>query len=84
MNMIETKIINTGTWLQVSIVKISFGFSQILKSGQWVNKTVEPERFEDEILTFGKCFTSETECEKFMSTKPFKSVLKGIEKNWKL
>ena len=83
MITIETKIINTGSWMKVSIVSVENGFSQVLKNGQWVNKTVEPERFETEILTFGQCFGSETECEKFMSAKLFKSALATIKKNWK-
>jgi len=80
---VKTKIINTGTWMKVSIVSVTVGFSQRLENGKWVNTTSEPQRDETEILTFGKCFISELECEKFIAGKPFKSVFATIEKNWK-
>jgi len=79
---IEAKIINAGFWMKIQIVSVTEGFSQILKDGKWVNQTVEPERFEDEILTFGKCFANTVEIEKFMNTKSFKSLLKNLQKTW--
>jgi hypothetical protein len=83
MAHIEAKIINTGAFMKITIVSVESGFSQMLKNGQWVNTTTEPEKFESELLTFGKSFFDETECEKFMATKIFKSVFQGIKKNWK-
>ena len=79
---IEAKIINTGTWMKIQIVSVSYGFSQMLKDGEWVNTTAEPQRFEDEVLTLGKYFSSAKEAEDFMKTKSFKSLFKNIEKNW--
>jgi hypothetical protein len=80
---IETKTINVGYWLKIQVVSVNYGFSQILKDGKWVNVTSKPERFEEEILTFGKCFENHEDAEKFMKTKQFKSLLKNIEKNWR-
>jgi hypothetical protein len=68
--------------MKVSIVSVTVGFSQVLKNGHWVNTTDNPQRFETEILAFGQCFSSESECEKFIATKAFKSVLASIQKNW--
>jgi len=79
---IEAKIINSGLWMKIQIVSVTEGFSQILKDGKWVNQTIEPERFEDEILTLAKCFTNTSEIEEFMNTKSFKSLLKNLQKNW--
>jgi hypothetical protein len=79
---IEVKIINTGSWVKIQIVSVTEGFSQTLKNGKWVNSTSEPQRFEDEILTLGKYFSSNESAEKFMSTKSFKSLFKNLEKNW--
>jgi hypothetical protein len=80
---IEAKIINTGTWDQIQIVSVTYGYSQRIQNNQWVNTTVEPQRFEDEILTLGKYFSDNEEALKFMNTKSFKSLFKNIEKNWK-
>ena len=79
---IETKTINVGFWVKIQALSVTYGFSQILKDGKWVNSTTTPERFEEEILTFGKSFENHTEAEKFMKTKQFKSILKSVEKNW--
>jgi len=78
---IEAKIINTGTWDKIQIVSVQYGYSQRIVNNQWVNTTVEPQRFEDEILTLGKYFSDNAEALKFMETKFFKSLLKNIEKN---
>ena len=79
---IETKIINTGTWYKIQIVFVSYGFSQILKDGKWVNTSIKPEKQESEILTLGKYFNTITDAEKFITTKQFKSLLKNINTNW--
>jgi hypothetical protein len=78
---LEAKIISTGTWKKIQIVSVTQDFSQTLENGKWVNTTVEPQRFEDEILTFGKYFRDNAEAEKFMDTKIFKSTFKSIQKN---
>jgi hypothetical protein len=80
---IETKIINTGSWIKIQVVSVTYGFTQQIENGQWVNTTKNPQRFEDEILTLGKYFADNLEAEKFMNTKSFKSLFKNIEKNWK-
>ena len=79
---VEAKIISTGHWMKIQIVSVTEGFSQQLKDGKWVNTTLEPRRFEDEVLTLGKCFSDNAEAEKFMNTKFFKSLFKNLEKNW--
>ena len=79
---IEAITKNRGVWIEIQIVSVYYGFSQILKDGKWVNRTSNPERFEDAILTFAKCFESDAEANEFMKTKKFKSILKNIEKNW--
>ena len=79
---IEAKIINTGTWDKIQIVSVQYGYSQRIENNQWVNTTIEPQRFEDEILTLGKYFSDNAEALKFMDTKFFKSLLKNIEKNY--
>ena len=79
---IEAKIIRVGSWPKIQIVSVTEGFSQTLQNGKWENTTLEPQRFEKEILTLGKCFFDNAEAEKFMTTKAFKSLFKSIEKNW--
>lgn len=79
---IETKIINTGSWMKIQIVSVTEGFKQTLKDGKWVNTTLEPERFEEEVLTLGKYFLDYSEAFNFLNTKSFKSLFKNIEKNW--
>lgn len=79
---IEAKIITVGSWEKIQIVSVTEGFSQILKNGQWVNTTTEPQKFEDEILTLGTHFNDIAAAEKFMNTKHFKSLFKNIQKNW--
>ncbi len=69
--------------MKVSIVSVTTGFAQMLENGKWVNTTPEPQSSETEILTFGKFFSSELECEKFIAGKLFKSVFSNIEKNCK-
>ena len=80
---IEANTKNVGHWIKIQIVSVTYGFSQILKDGKWVNATTTPERFEDEILTLGKIFETDADANEFMKTKHFKSLLKNIEKNWK-
>lgn len=79
---IEFKVINTGTWYKIQIVSVSYGFSQTLKNGEWVNTTIEPQRQETEILTLGKYFNTNLDAEKFFTTKQFKSLFKNIKTNW--
>lgn len=79
---IEPVIINTGVWCKIQIVIVNYGFSQILKDGKFVNTTIEPERYETEVLTIGKCFSDVNDAQDFMKTKQFKSLLKNIQKNW--
>lgn len=79
---IEAKITQKSYWIQVAIVSVTEGFSQRLEGGKWVNTTTEPQRFEEEILRLGKCFSDDLEAEKFMKTKAFKSILKSVQKNW--
>jgi len=79
---IEAQINSKGTWKSITIISVTYGFSQILKDGKWVNTTSEPERCEDEILTLGKCFMNSEDAEKFMNTKAFKSLFKSLQKNW--
>jgi len=79
---IEAKIISTGTWIKIQIVSVTEGYSQTLKDGKWVNTTLEPQIFEEEVLTFGRCFSNETEATKFMSTKSFNRLFTSIQKNW--
>ena len=83
MKNIQVKTISSGTWIQIQIVSITEGYSQILNlDGKWVNATSEPQIFEDEILTFGEYFSDDASAEEFMETKVFKSFLKIIKKNW--
>ena len=82
MTTIESKIINKGSWNVIQIISVTFGYSQILVDGKWVNTSSVPQRFEDEILTFGKYFNNESDAEKFMNTKQFKSLFKSIKNNW--
>ena len=79
---VVAKITNGGSWVRVSIVSETQGHSQILEGGKWVNRTVEPETFEEEILTFGKHFESETAANKFVASKAFKVIFKGVQKTW--
>ena len=79
---LEAKIIRLSHWPKIQIVSVTYGFSQRLQNGKWVNTTHEPERVESEILTLGKCFSNDEEAEKFMNTKHFKSLFKNLEKNW--
>ena len=78
--MIQAKTIKTGSWVKISIVSFSEGFSQILKDGKWVNRSEKPETFEDEILTLGKYFEDRQAAEKYMETKGFKALLKLVQK----
>jgi hypothetical protein len=80
----KIKIINSGTWIKIQIVSVTEGFSQTLVNGKWVNKTSEPQIFEDELLTIGKCFSDSEEASKFINTKFFKSLFKAIEKHQSL
>lgn len=80
---LEAIITNNGTWYKVSIISVEYGFSQMLKDGKWVNTTSEPQRFEEEILVFGKTFSSKETAEEFTKGKPFKSIFKNLQKNWK-
>jgi len=77
---IEAKKISIGAWVQISIVAVEYGFSKTLQGNKWVNTTDEPQRFETEILTLGKCFNGYDEAEKFMSTKAFKQFFAAVEK----
>ena len=79
---IEYKIINTNVWPKVSIVSVEYGFSRTLVNGEWVNRTQQPERFETEILTFGKSFYNVEEAEKFVNSKKFKAIFKAVEKQF--
>jgi hypothetical protein len=69
---------------KIQIVSVTEGFSQTLVNGKWVNKTSEPQIFEDELLTIGKCFSDSEEASKFINTKFFKSLFKAIEKHQSL
>ena len=79
---IETKIITEGNWTRVQIISVTYGYSQHLKNGEWVNCTATPERCEDIILTLGKYFFDYNDAEKYTTTKQFKALLKTIQKNW--
>jgi hypothetical protein len=79
---IEAKIINKGYSLQIQIISVTYGYAQKLENNKWVNTTVEPQRFEDEVLTLGKYFLDDIEAESFMQKKFFKSLFKNIQKNW--
>jgi hypothetical protein len=79
---IESKIINSGYCLQIQIISVTFGYSQTIQNNQWVNTTVDPQRFEDVILTLGQYFSDTTEAQSFMQKKFFKSLFKNIQKNW--
>lgn len=81
---IDVALINAGSWTKISIIDVQFGYSRMRKDGEWVNTTINPQRFESEILTLGKCFYNNEEAEKFMKTKPFKSLLNNLKKNWEL
>ena len=78
---IEAKLISTGTWIQIQIVSVTYGYSQKIENNQWVNTTVDPQRFEDEVLTLGNYFSDNTEAKSFMQKKFFKSLFKNIQKN---
>lgn len=78
---IEAKIINKGYSLQIQIISVTYGYKQNLENNKWVNITVEPQRFEDVILTLGNYFSDTTEAESFMQKKFFKSLFKNIQKN---
>lgn len=78
---IEAKLISKGTWMQIQIVSVTYGYSQKIENNQWVNTTVDKQRFEDEVLTLGNYFSSNTEAESFMQKKFFKSLFKNIQKN---
>ena len=80
---LQAKIISTGTWMKIQVVSVTEGFSQTLLNGKWVNTTTEPQTFEDEVLTLGKCFEDRKSAEIFINTKAFKSMFKNLEKNWK-
>lgn len=79
---IEANIIKPGSWCQITIVSVIYGFSQRLMDGKWVNTTAEPQRHETVILTIGKFFEDSIEAEKFMGTKFFKSLLNTVKKTW--
>jgi hypothetical protein len=79
---IEAKIINNGTWFKITVVSFAYGFAQTLKDGKWVNTTDEPQRFESEVLTLGRSFVDHSDADAFMKTKPFKSLLKTLQKSW--
>jgi hypothetical protein len=79
---IEAKIINSDYWFKIQIISVSYGFSQQLMDGKWVNTTEEPERHETEILTLGKYFEGEKEAQEFMDKKCFKSLIKNLATNW--
>ena len=80
---IEAKVARGVAWWSVAIIGVTEGYTQTLENGKWVNTTSQPQRFEEEIVTFGRCFESEATAQKFLQTKPFKAILKGIEKTWK-
>jgi len=79
---IEVKITNAGYYFEVVIVSVEYGFSQMLKDGKWVNTSIEPKRFETEILTIGKRFNEKTDAEAFLKTKFFKDLHKAVLKNF--
>jgi hypothetical protein len=80
---IEAKIKTIGSYQKIVVVCLEKGFSQILIDGKFVNRTIEPEIFETEILTIEKCFEFVEDAEKFMKQKFFKSLFNNIQKNWK-
>lgn len=82
---IESRISeHSGGWLRISIISVTYGHSRILRDGEWVNTSQEPERYEEEILTLGKFFYSQLEAEQFINKKQFKALLKNISKNWEV
>jgi hypothetical protein len=78
---IRSKIINSGSWLQIQIISVTFGYCKTFQNNEWVNTTVEPQRFEDVVLTLGQYFSDTTEAQSFMQKKFFKSLFKNIQKN---
>lgn len=77
---IKAEIINKGNWLSVQIFETEIAVCQTLKNGVWVN--MEPKEFKTVVLIFDKCFSTEEDAEKFMSSKLFKGVLKAVKKNY--
>lgn len=77
---IQAEIINKGSWISVQIFETETAVSQTLKNGVWVN--MEPREFKTVVLIFDKCFCTEEDAEKFMSSKLFKGVLKAVKKNY--
>lgn len=79
---IETSIIEKDYWYKVSIIEVSYGFTQRLNGGKWENTTTEPQRQTTIILTLGRYFSTLDEAIKFTLTKSYKSLFNNVTKNW--
>lgn len=77
---IKAEIINKGSWLAVQIFETETAVCQTLKNGVWVN--MDPKEFKTVVLIFDKCFCTEEDAGKFMTSKLFKGVFKAVQKNY--